>query len=409
MKKIAIIGGGITGVTTAYALLRRGHDVTLYEAQRYAGMETSFANGGQLSASNAAVWNSWPTLFKGLKWLFTPDAPLLVSPKPSWQKLNWMAKFVAAIPRHDENTCETVRLALAAREHLFAWAKEEGIDFDLKKKGILHIYRSQAEFQEAERIQRLLVESGLERYPVTPEEMQSIEPTLNGKLYAGYFTPSDSTGDIHKYTQGLAAACERLGGKILYRQQVFQLLADQRKAWVVAGEDEQQREPESYDRVVVCAGIGSRKLAAQVGDSMPIYPVKGYSITVRLKDKESRAAAPNVSLLDEANKLVSSRLGSQRLRVAGTAEFNGYNKDIRADRIQPLIQWVEEFFPDVATSEVVPWTGLRPMTPDMMPRVGPGRYPTVFYNTGHGHLGWTLAAATAEQVASAMQEATAEA
>ncbi|SFB78296.1 D-amino-acid dehydrogenase [Marinospirillum celere] len=405
MKKIAVIGGGIAGVTTAYALLRRGYEVTLYESQRYAAMETSYANGGQLSASNAAVWNSWPTLLKGMRWLFTPEAPLLVNPKPSWQKISWMAKFVGAIPRHDENTCETVRLALAAREHLFGWAKEEGIDFDLKKKGILHIYRSEAEFHEAERVHRLLVESGLERYAVTPEEIKEIEPSLQGKIYSGYYTPSDATGDIHKYTQGLAAACERLGGKILYRQQVFQLLTDQRKTWVVAGENNQQREPVSYDKVVICAGVGSKKLAAQVGDHLPIYPVKGYSITVRLKDKDSRAAAPNVSLLDEANKLVSSRLGAQRLRVAGTAEFNGYNKDIRADRIQPLIRWVEEFFPGVATNDVVPWTGLRPMTPDMMPRVGPGKSPSVYYNTGHGHLGWTLAAATAEQVASMIDEA----
>jgi len=408
MKNIAVVGGGIAGVTTAYALLRRGHQVTLYESQRYTAMETSYANGGQLSVSNAEVWNSWPTLMKGVKWLFSPGAPLLVNPKPSWQKLSWMARFVAAIPKHDENTCETARLALAAREHLFSWAEEEGIDFDLKKKGILHIYRSQAEFREAEKIHRLLVESGLERYPVTPEEMAAIEPTVTGKLYAGYYTPSDSTGDIHKYTQGLAAACERLGGKILYRQQVAQVLADKNKAWVVAGTDDQQRDPVSYDQLVICAGIGSRKLAAQVGDFLPIYPVKGYSITVQLKDQDSQAAAPNVSLLDEASKLVSSRLGSQRLRVAGTAEFNGYNKDIRADRIQPLVRWVEEFFPGVATEDVVPWTGLRPMTPDMMPRVGPGKQPSVFYNTGHGHLGWTLAAATAEQVASQMEEATSE-
>lgn len=408
MKNIAVVGGGITGVTTAYALLRRGHQVTLYESHRYAAMETSYANGGQLSVSNAEVWNSWPTLLKGVKWLFSPGAPLLVNPKPSWQKLSWMARFLAAIPRHDENTCETARLALAAREHLFSWAEEEGIDFDLKNKGILHIYRSQAEFREAEKVHRLLVESGLERYAVTPDEMAAIEPTVKGKLYAGYYTPSDSTGDIHKYTQGLAAACERRGGSILYRQQVTQVLADPDKAWVVVGEGDQQQDPVRYDQVVICAGIGSRKLAAQVGDRMPIYPVKGYSITVQLKDEASQEAAPNVSLLDEASKLVSSRLGLNRLRVAGTAEFNGFNKDIRADRIDPLVRWVETFFPDIETEEVVPWTGLRPMTPDMMPRVGPGRQPSIFYNTGHGHLGWTLAAATAEQVALHMEAAATE-
>ncbi|MDR9468912.1 D-amino acid dehydrogenase [Marinospirillum sp.] len=404
MKKIAVIGGGITGVTTAYALLKRGHEVTLYESRRYAGMETSYANGGQLSASNAEVWNSWPTLLKGLKWLFSPDAPLLVNPKPSWQKLSWMAKFVAAIPDHDENTCETVRMALAAREHLFAWAKEENINFDLKKKGILHVYRSEEEFRQTEKVQRLLVEAGLERVPVTPEEIRELEPSLQASFYGGYYTPGDASGDIHKFTQGLAAACERLGARIVYRQQVFQLLADQNKAWVVAGEDDQQREPASYDRVVVCAGTGSRKLAADVGDHLPIYPVKGYSITVNLKDKGSRDAAPQISLLDEASKLVCSRLGAYRLRVAGTAELNGFNRDIRADRIQPLIRWVEDFFPEVSTEEVLPWAGLRPMTPNMMPIVGPGKHPSVFYNTGHGHLGWTLSAGTAEKVADLLMQ-----
>lgn len=404
MKKIAVIGGGVTGVTTAYALLKRGYEVTLYESRRYAAMETSYANGGQLSASNAEVWNSWPTLFKGLKWLLKPDAPLLVNPKPSWQKLSWMAKFVAAIPEHDDNTCDTVRLALAAREHLFSWAKEEGINFDLKKKGILHVYRSEEEFKQTQRAQRLLLEAGLERVAVTPEEIKTLEPSLKTDFYAGYYTPDDASGDIHKFTQGLAAACERLGGRIVYRQQVFQLLADQNKAWVVAGEDDQEREPASYDRVVVCAGVSSRKLAAQVGDKLPIYPVKGYSITVNLKDKESRAAAPQVSLLDEANKLVCSRLGSQRLRVAGTAELNGFNKDIRADRIQPLIRWVEDLFPGVATNEVLPWAGLRPMTPNMMPIVRQGKHSSIFYNTGHGHLGWTLSAATAERVADLLMQ-----
>jgi D-amino-acid dehydrogenase len=150
--------------------------------------------------------------------------------------------------------------------------------------------------------------------------------------------------------------------------------------------------------MVVCAGTASRALAAQLGDSVNIYPVKGYSITVNLTDEASRAAAPVVSLLDDETKLVTSRLGEDRFRVAGTAEFNGYNKDIRADRIRPLIEWVQQCFPGVSTRSVVPWAGLRPMMPDMLPRVGPGNKPCVFYNTGHGHLGWTLSAVTADMV-----------
>ena len=154
-----------------------------------------------------------------------------------------------------------------------------------------------------------------------------------------------------------------------------------------------------FDAVVICAGTASRAMAASLGDHVNVYPVKGYSITVQLDDASSRAAAPKVSLLDDATKLVSSRLGEDRLRVAGTAEFNGVNDDIRADRIRPLLAWVEQCFPDVNTRKVIPWAGLRPMLPAMLPKVGPGKAPGVYYNTGHGHLGWTLAAATAELVA----------
>lgn len=142
-----------------------------------------------------------------------------------------------------------------------------------------------------------------------------------------------------------------------------------------------------------------------LGDRVNVYPVKGYSITVMLEDPASRAAAPTASLVDDAAKLVSSRLGANRFRVAGTAEFNGFNRDIRADRIAPLVNWVQQCFPGVGTRQVVPWAGLRPMMPDLMPRVGAGRRPGVFYNTGHGHLGWTMSAATAELIAAQIQAA----
>jgi D-amino-acid dehydrogenase len=156
------------------------------------------------------------------------------------------------------------------------------------------------------------------------------------------------------------------------------------------------------DAVVVCAGIASRRFAAMLGDRVNVYPVKGYSITVHLDDERSRAAAPAVSLLDDQFKVVTSRLGRDRFRVAGTAEFNGENRDIRADRIKPLVKWTQELFPEVSTARVVPWAGLRPMTPSLMPRIGAGSRPGVFYNTGHGHLGWTLSAATAQMVAEAV-------
>jgi D-amino-acid dehydrogenase len=404
MKHIAVIGGGITGITTAYSLAKRGFDVTVFEKHRYAAMETSFANGGQLSASNAEVWNNWQTVIKGMKWMFHSDAPLLVNPKPSWHKLSWFAEFMAAIPQYEKNTIETARMAIAAREHLFSWAKEEGIDFDLKEQGILHIYRDKAGFDHAANVSKLLAAGGLERRAVTPDEMKAIEPTLAGTFYGGFFTESDSTGDIHKFTSGLADAIQRRGVKTCYGHTVTELSADQSHAWVTSFDGEQQIR-NTFDGVVVCAGVGSRELAAKLGDRVNIYPVKGYSITVELDDEASRQAAPTVSLLDDATKLVTSRLGDDRFRIAGTAEFNGYNRNIRDDRIRPLTRWVEQCFPGVCTRRVVPWAGLRPMLPTMMPRVGPGRLPTVFYNTGHGHLGWTLSPITAEMLAEAVETA----
>ncbi len=398
MKSYVIIGGGITGVTTAYALVKRGYRVTLIERHRYPAMETFFANGGQLSASNAEVWNHWGTVFKGLKWIFKKDAPLLINMKPSWHKASWFAEFMAAIPNYKANTIQTAKMAIDARKHLFSWAAQEGVDFDLKKEGILHIYRDQSGFKHAGEVSKLLAAGGLQREAVTPSEMKLIEPTLSGQYYGGFYTESDSTGDIHKFTVGLAKACERLGVKFIHDHEVVRVQSNGERVQVQI-KNGSQLEQLSFDNIVVCAGIASRDLAAQLGDRLNVYPVKGYSITVNLNDEESQQGAPTVSLLDDETKLVTSRLGLLRFRVAGTAEFNGENRDIRMDRIKPLVSWVEQCFPKVNTRSVVPWAGLRPMMPNMLPRVGKGKLANVFYNTGHGHLGWTLSACTAEMIA----------
>ena len=414
MPHIAVIGAGITGVTTAYALMERGYSVTVFDQHRYAGMETSFANGGQLSASNAEVWNKTSTVLQGIKWMMRRDAPLLVSPIPSWHKYSWMAEFVANIANYRANTIETVRLAIEARKHMFAMAEREGIQFDLEKRGILHFYRDQAGFDKAMKVNKLLNEGGLERRPVTPEEIRQIEPTLKGAYYGGFFTPSDSTGDIHKFTRGLADACQRRGVRFYYDSAVEEINPSQGGGYEIrwmqvarddGGADIEHWAPVQADGVVICAGTASRNLAAQLGDRLNIYPVKGYSITVHLHTPESREAAPFVSVLDDATKIVTSRLGPERFRVAGTAEFNGFNRDIRHDRIKPLIDWTREQFPKVATDRIVAWSGLRPMMPGMLPRVGPGKRPGIFYNTGHGHLGWTLSAATAQMAADVVQRA----
>ncbi|MGU3664885.1 D-amino acid dehydrogenase [Methylobacterium sp. A49B] len=405
MTHIAVIGAGITGVTTAYALAQRGYRVTVLDRQRYAAMETSFANGGQLSACNAEVWNKLSTVMQGLRWMLRRDAPLLMNPKPSWHKLSWMAEFVREIVHYRENTVQTVRLALKAREALFAMAEAEGIDFDLKSRGILHFYRDRASFEKATAVNALLREGGLERYAVTPEEIRAIEPTLAGTYHGGYFTPSDATGDIHKFTRGLAAACARKGVRFIQDADVATIApeeGDYAVRWRGADQPAGDAEILRADAVVICAGCASRRFAAMLGDRVNVYPVKGYSITVNLLTPEAQRAAPEVSILDEAAKIVTSRLGDERLRVAGTAEFNGFNRDIRHDRIQPLVDWTREQFPLVDTDRVVAWSGLRPMLPNMLPKVGRGSRPGVFYNTGHGHLGWTLSGATAELVAGAI-------
>jgi D-amino-acid dehydrogenase len=401
MTRLAVIGAGITGVCTASSLMDRGHAVTLFDRNRYAAMQTSFANGGQLSASNAETWNRWATVFKGMRWMMTRGAPLLVNPRPSWHKYNWMAEFVAAIPQYRENTIATARMAIAARELLREKAERYGFDFDAEDRGILHIYTDRAEFAHAGRVTALLAEAGLTRRAVTPEEIRAIEPALTGDFHGGYYTESDFTGDIHRYTMGLSDAIAREGADLRFGTEIAGLEHGPdgvRVTWARGGD----RQTERFDAVVICAGVESRRFAAMLGDRVNVYPVKGYSITVRLDDEASQAAAPWVSLLDDEAKIVTSRLGRDRFRIAGTAEFNGFNLDIRNDRIRPLVAWCERFFPDVSTEHAIPWAGLRPMMPDMMPRVGPGRSSRVFYNTGHGHLGWTLSAATAEMLAEAV-------
>jgi D-amino-acid dehydrogenase len=397
MTHIAIIGGGITGVTTAYALLEKGYDVNLFERHRYAAMETSYANGGQLSASNAEVWNNWATVFKGLRWMLRRDAPLLMNPLPSWHKYSWMAEFVGAIPHHRANTIATARLAIAARAALLAMAEKEGIAFDLERRGILHVYRQAESFRHAASVNDMLIEGGLDRRPVGPDEMRHIEPALTGDYFGGFFTPSDMTGDIHKFTRGLWDACLRRGAHLLTDVSVTGIAHDTKPGVTLHWTNAMQETAQTgrFDGVVICAGVESRRLAAMAGDRVNIYPVKGYSITVQLEDEASRNGAPWVSLLDDDAKIVTSRLGDGRFRVAGTAEINGVNRDIRADRISPLVEWTRRSFPHIDTSRVVPWSGLRPMMPNMLPRVGAGRRPGIFYNTGHGHLGWTLSGATA--------------
>jgi D-amino-acid dehydrogenase len=332
------------------------------------------------------------------------NAPVLFNPKPNWHKASWMAEFVWNIRNYESNTIATARLAIAARHELFAMAAHEGISFDHQQRGILHVYRSKHDYEHALSVNALLQKGGLERRPVSNKEIHQIEPTLKDHFYAGIYTPSDSTGDIHKFTRGLALACQRYGVSLLHDHIVQSIETSSngvRLNTSVASSDHNSRIEDviEADGVVICAGVSSRDLARKLGDRLNVYPVKGYSITVNLLNEATRAAAPWVSLLDDDAKIVTSRLGEDRFRVAGTAEFNDFNRDIRASRISPLLEWTRRLFPGIDTDAVTPWTGLRPMLPSMMPVVRTSKRPRVFYNTGHGHLGWTLSGITARMTA----------
>ena len=404
MKHFAVIGSGITGVTTAWVLMQKGYDVTVFDRNRYPAMETSYANGGQLSASNAEVWTSISTMLKGVKWMMSPDAPLLFNPKPSWHKYSWMMEFASNFKNYESNTIKTVEMALSARRNLMAFAEDAGINFDCEKRGILHIYASQKEFDHAHDVTGIYAKAGLNRRRLNAQEVLEVEPRLKKPLIGGYFTESDFTGDIHKFTSQLAEAAQEKGVKFVMEADVTSVDHDGQKPVVHWQNHDKTKTDAAFDGVVITAGVGSRGLAADLGDRVNIYPVKGYSITVQMKDQRSRDAAPWTSLLDDEAKIVTARLGEDRLRVAGTAEFNGYNYDIRADRIRPLTRWVNENFPDISTKAVVPWAGLRPMMPNMMPYVAKGKKQGVYYNTGHGHLGWTLSCYTAEAIADVIHQ-----
>ena len=402
MSKIIVVGAGITGITTAYSLARRGHDVTVIESEPYAAMMTSYANGGQLSVSNSEVWNTWSNLYKAVKWVGKKDAPLLINPRPSKDKISWMAKFFinTLLNRYEQNTAKTIEMGLRARELYYAIAEEEKINFDLTQQGILHFYKNSAYYNDAVKSCELYQQHGLERCVVTLNELSAIEPALanNKTIIGATYTKSDANGDIHKFCSQLAdVLANKYKVKFHYNTKVTDI---DRVQTIVAVQTEVNDQPKTFisDHVVICAGCYSTSLAKLVDDQLPIYPVKGYSITIPLNSKAEEEACPMVSLLDDEAKIVTSRLG-KRLRVAGTAELAGYNLDIRHDRITPLIQWVRTNFPKLSTEHAVPWAGLRPMTPNMLPIVRPSKTTYVWFNTGHGHLGWTLSAATAEIVA----------
>jgi len=383
-KRIAVIGAGITGITTAYYLAKKGYCVSVYEQERYPAMRTSFANGGQISVSNSEVWTTWSNVRKGIKWMFKKDAPLLIKPNFEWDKIKWLTAFLkhTASDVYYQNTIDTIRMGMASRGLYHDLVQEEKLEFDQTASGILHFYKDRSYFDHAVKAQALYDQEGCEWTILSADQVQAKDPALSTikNIVGGAWTGDDWTGDIHKFCYQLAAKLKAMNNVSFY----YDSNIDSPMALLL-----------DHDSVIVSAGVGSKRLAKTVNDNLPIYPVKGYSITVNNVDSD---LLPRVSLLDDQAKIVTSTLGN-KLRVAGTAELAGENYDIRRDRIEPLLHWVHENFPMINTHDYSSWACLRPMTPNMMPIVRVSENNSrVFYNTGHGHLGWTLAPFTAQQV-----------
>ena len=403
MKTIAIIGAGVTGVTTAWVLNQLGYKVTVFEKQRYPSVVTSYANGGQISASNAEVWNHFGTILKAASWLLKKDAPLKINYFPDWHKVSWACQFLMQTSHYKKNTIETTRMAIESRHQMKKIMDASGIEFDKSDCGILHVYNSQKEFEHAHKVNELLAAGGLQRQRLTSNEVSEIEPNLRKKFIGGYYTKTDSTGDIHKFTYNLSEVAKSKGVEFRLWTDVTNVQAINGQVKINFQPNQEEQQTDIFDGAVLCAGVASHHFSQKLGDRVNIYPVKGYSITIPLSDTKAQENAPNVSLLDDEAKIVTSRLGVDRFRVGGTAEIAGYNLDIEDARITPLKKWVEQNCSELPTKDLCPWAGLRPMRPNMLPLVARSKKPNIFYNTGHGHLGWTLACYTANMVGELIQ------
>lgn len=399
-----MIGAGIAGVTTAYYLARRGFEVTVVDKEFAPGMLTSHANGGQISVSNSEVWNTWNNVGHGVMWMFNPAAPLSVGFLGT-KKLAWLTAFLYHTARgvYDRNTRHTISMGLAARNLYAEIMTEESIEFDYSKKGILHFYKDAKLFERAKRSCDLYKDMCVDRVPLSTQQVIDCEPTLahmSDRILGGTYTQSDAMGDIHKFCVELAKVCERkYGVRFIYECQVTEIDHNRHTDIKIGVSTTKGLYVTSH--VVICAGVYSSHVSDNIHfieavdeskDKPHIYPVKGYSLTI----PRGKGILPKVSLLDDSAKIVSSTLGD-RLRVAGTAELAGWNFDIRKCRTDPLLSWARSLFPGLDYENAVPWAGLRPMTPNMMPVVRRHKiYENVWFNTGHGHLGWTLAPYTAQ-------------
>jgi D-amino-acid dehydrogenase len=400
--KVLVLGAGVVGVTSAWYLVEAGHSVTVVDRQPIAGLETSFANGGQISVSHAEPWANPAAPLKILQWLGREDAPLLFRPRLSLRQWSWGLRFLyECLPgRTRRNTLEILGLALRSRDELRKLRERTGLHYDHSERGILHLHADPHELDAARARVELMRAHGFDMQLKTARQCLELEPALQHsriRLAGGTYSPLDEAGDAHLFSRQLEELCRRAGATFQFQTTVQRLMhAGGRVTGVRVRHVEGPEEILRADAYVACLGSATPFFLEPLGVRLPIYPVKGYSITAPIVDFE---AAPQVCLTDEAAKLAFSRLGN-RLRVAGTAELNDYDSSINEQRCAAIRARAEEVFPDAADYDrAQPWCGLRPATPSNVPVVGRSRLSNLFLNAGHGTLGWTLACGSARAIA----------
>lgn len=391
--KVLVLGAGVVGTTSAWYLARVGHQVTVIDRQPIAGNETSFANGGQISVSHAEPWANPHALPHLFKWLGKENAPLLWRWRADPAQLAWGLRFLSECrpTQTRKNISAIVALALYSRQQLQALRSELALCYDQLERGILHIYTDPGEYAHAQKITAVMREFGLDRLTVDVEKCLEIEPALSDAqhlLIGGDFTATDESGDAHQFTRALADKAQAVGVEFRFNLTVDHINAAAGQVTGVQVSDPGGAALLKADAYVVALGSYAAQLLKPLGIDLPVYPAKGYSATLTLDED---ANAPSVSLTDDERKIVFSRLG-KRLRIAGTAEFNGYNLAINPVRCAALMQRTHELFPRLRTvGEPLFWCGLRPATPSSRPYIGRTRVNNLWLNIGHGTLGWTLA------------------
>lgn len=402
---VAVIGAGVVGVTTAYALRQRGHEVTVIERLDAAGLETSRANAGQRSYGYVYPWASPAMIKKALPWLLQHDAPLKMRLPPSPQTLRFLIatwRFAQTPGLFDTNKRAMLELGAYSRQCFQGLEEELSLDFDAGHRGLMELASDQQSAKALQVTAGMLSELGIEYESLNADATLEREPGLaeHGPLVGSLWLPGDGTGDCYQFTQALARECQARGVHFEYGAQVVDAERDKGhiRALILQPSISGSVVPERIgaDAFVLCAGTESRRLGDWFGVSLPIYPVKGYSLTAPLLDAER---APRSTVIDDRYKVVATRLGS-RLRATGFVELADLDRRIPDSRLDTIRRAIESRFPGAADFDAAEsWTGFRPMTPDGPPVIGEGKRNNLFLNTGHGTFGWTLSAASAQLIA----------